>query len=151
MGSNIEAGIGPVNTIILYFLSGFGGILFSMDVHPNAHGVGASTAIFGLVGFYFSYLFTDWSRMGRIRTGQRIGILIYVSVTLLLNSPFLQLDPHIDNMGHLGGFITGALVGFAISEQYDAQARAGNRAPDRYTEEEYNNKSACCCFFWRFF
>ena len=54
--------------------------------------------------------------MGRLRNGQRIGILIYVTVTVIMNSPFMAMDPHIDNIGHAGGFITGALVGFAISE-----------------------------------
>ena len=116
MGSNIESGIGVVRMVILYWLSGLGGIMLSMCVRPSSHGVGASTAIFGLVGFYFSYLFTNWGYMGRFRTGQRIGVLIYVSIMLLLNSGLLGSDAHVDNFGHLGGFITGALVGFAISE-----------------------------------
>ena len=69
MGSGIEYGLGPVRILILYWLSGLGGILLSMCVNPTAHGVGASTAIFGLVGFYFSYLFTNFTYMGRMRAG----------------------------------------------------------------------------------
>jgi membrane associated rhomboid family serine protease len=53
MGTGIENGIGLLNIIVLYWLCGLGGILLSMNVRPNTHGVGASTAIFGLVGFYF--------------------------------------------------------------------------------------------------
>lgn len=70
---------------------------------------------------------------------------------LILNSPLVPGDAKTDNIGHLGGFITGTFVGFAISEQYDADARAAERVPDRYTRQEYESKSACCCFFWRFF
>ena len=116
MGSGIEWGLGVWRTIILYWGSGLGGILLSMCVHPTAHGVGASTAIFGLVGFYFSYLFTNFNYMGRKGDGQRWGILVYTVIMLLMNSPFLPADPRVDNVGHLGGFITGTFIGFAISE-----------------------------------
>jgi membrane associated rhomboid family serine protease len=60
MGSGIEYGLGFWRMFFLYIISGFGGITFSMVVRPNAHGVGASTAVFGLVGFFISYLFTNW-------------------------------------------------------------------------------------------
>jgi membrane associated rhomboid family serine protease len=116
MGTGIENGIGLLNIIVLYWLCGLGGILLSMNVRPNTHGVGASTAIFGLVGFYFSYIFSYWFYMGRVRCGQRIFLVIYVFLLVLLNSPLMQSDPHTDNIGHLGGFITGILVGFAITE-----------------------------------
>lgn len=151
MGSGIEYGLGPWRTIILYWLSGLGGILLSMCVHPVAHGVGASTAIFGLVGFYFSYLFTNFNYMGRTSNGQRWGILVYTLIMLLMNTPLLPGDARTDTIGHLGGFVTGTFVGFAISEQYDADARAAERVPDKYTREEYEDKSECCCFFRRFY
>jgi membrane associated rhomboid family serine protease len=43
-------------------------------------------------------------------------LIVYVSILVILNSPLMQNDPHTDNIGHLGGFITGILVGFAITE-----------------------------------
>ena len=55
-------------------------------------------------------------------------------------------DPHVDGLGHLGGMITGGIVGFAISEQYDADAIAAERTPDRFTDEEYKARSGCCSF-----
>merc|ERR1712216_322658 len=71
----------------------------------------------------------------------------------LLNSPIVPGDPRVDVVGHLGGFLTGTFVGFAITEQYDADAREAEpeRVPDRFTREEYEAKSECCCFFRRFF
>lgn len=148
MGTGIEDGIGVVRMIILYFLGGLGGILFSMDVRPYTHGVGASTAIFGLVGFYIAYIFSNFFYMGRKRSGQRIFLIFYCSFMILLN---LNLGPHsdshVDNWGHLGGLITGILVGFSLTEFYDLEARNKERPPDRFTREEYEKKSACCAFF----
>ena len=55
MGSGIESGIGFGRMAFLYIITGLGGITLSMVVRPNAHGVGASTAVFGLVGYLVSY------------------------------------------------------------------------------------------------
>jgi len=135
MGTGIEDGIGAVRMIILYFLGGLGGILFSMDVRPYTHGVGASTAIFGLVGFYIAYIFTNFWYMGRRRAGQRIALIVYTSLMVLMNLNIgPHSDSHVDNWGHLGGLITGLLVGLALSEIYDLQARLKDRTPDRFTQ-----------------
>jgi len=56
-------------------------------------------------------------------------------------------DSHVDNWGHLGGLITGTLVGFSMTEFYDLEARNKERTPDRYTRAEYEKKSACCVVF----
>lgn len=53
-------------------------------------------------------------------------------------------DSHVDNFGHLGGFITGFFAGFAIAELFDCRARSRNETPDRFTEEEYKDMSSCC-------
>jgi membrane associated rhomboid family serine protease len=65
MGSGIEYGIHTVRMAFLYIICGIGGITLSMCVRPSAKGVGASTAVFGLVGFYVAYIFTHWRDMGR--------------------------------------------------------------------------------------
>ena len=69
MGTGIEAGIGFIRMMVLYFLSGLGGILLSMDARPYVHSVGASTAIYGLVGFYIAYILTHFTYMVRKRYG----------------------------------------------------------------------------------
>ena len=65
MGSGIEFGIGAWKMAFLYMLSGFGGNLLSSCLNPGAYGVGASTSVFGLVGFYIAYLSTNWQFMCR--------------------------------------------------------------------------------------
>jgi|TARA_B110000238_G_C16068958_1_gene414044 membrane associated rhomboid family serine protease len=64
MGSNIENGISTKYMAFLYIISGFGGNLLSSVLNPTSYGVGASTAVFGLVGYYFQYIFTAWDFMG---------------------------------------------------------------------------------------
>ena len=51
LGVGIEYGIGVGYMILLYFSAGVGGNLLSGVCNPDAGGVGASTAVFGLVGF----------------------------------------------------------------------------------------------------
>lgn len=65
MGSNIEGGIGPWYMLFLYLLAGIGGNLLSAVLHPASYGVGCSTSVFGLVGYYIAYIWTDWDAMGR--------------------------------------------------------------------------------------
>ena len=48
LGFMLESVIGPTRVAILYFGSGFGGILFSSLLSDNKS-VGASTAIFGIL------------------------------------------------------------------------------------------------------
>jgi len=54
IGSGLENGLGWWKLFCLYFVSSFGGILFSSVINPLTYSVGASTAIFGLIGYYVS-------------------------------------------------------------------------------------------------
>ena len=57
IGSGLENGLGSWKLCTLYFVSSFGGVLFSCVFNPLAYSVGASTAIFGLIGYYVSEFF----------------------------------------------------------------------------------------------
>lgn len=48
LGFRLEPTVGTKKTILVYVISGIGGILFSSLVSPDTIAVGASTAIFGL-------------------------------------------------------------------------------------------------------
>lgn len=54
IGSGLENGLGWWKLLTLYFVSSFGGIVFSSVINPLSYSVGASTAIFGLIGYYVS-------------------------------------------------------------------------------------------------
>ena len=69
LGVGIENSLGFGYMTVLYFSSAIGGNLLSGIMSPKAIGVGASTADFGLVGFYISYFITNFGYMGRKRPG----------------------------------------------------------------------------------
>lgn len=64
-GSGIENVIGPLRMAFLYLTSQIG-VLLAMTVNPKYYGVGASCAGFGLIGFLFAYVFSNWSYMSRV-------------------------------------------------------------------------------------
>lgn len=114
-GSGIEAGIGFWRMAFLYIVTEIGGVLLAITFHPEAYGVGASCAGYGLLGFYLSYLFTNFGFMGRMYPGQRWWMLIVVVFFYAMNQG-MSLNWQSSNIGHLGGFITGIFCGFTISE-----------------------------------
>ena len=146
LGVGIENGIGFAYMAVLYLSTGIGGNLLSAIISPEQFGVGASTADFGLVGFYVAYLITNSCYMYRVRWGQLFWVggvsLILIITNLNIGS---DSDSHVDNWGHLGGFITGIFAGLAITEWFDARARSQNRAPDRFEEEWYDEQAPSCC------
>ena len=88
--------------------------------------------------------------MGRKRAGQRWFLITLTSLLILMNlNQGPNSDTHVDNWGHLGGLITGILAGLALTEKFDYDARSADRAPDRFTEEDYKDQSGCRkIFIW---
>ena len=123
IGSGLENGLGCWKLASLYFTSSFGGILFSCVFNPMAFSVGASTAIFGLIGYYIAYLCIEWNRLGESNQMQRFTLIIFILIILLFNIQIGVTEANVDNIGHLGGLIVGIIMGFAISENDDRRDR----------------------------
>ena len=69
-GANLEGCIGWMYTTIIYFSTAVSGVLLNSLVDDSL-GVGASTAIYGLIGAYLGFVFLNWSyfeRLGNVRT-----------------------------------------------------------------------------------
>lgn len=61
MGSMLEGnGLGFKRFACFYLLSGVGGILFS-SLTSDSMAVGASTCIFGLIGYYITFMILRWN------------------------------------------------------------------------------------------
>ncbi|CAN6712880.1 unnamed protein product [Malus baccata var. baccata] len=92
---------------IIYLLSGFGGsILSALFIQSNNISVGASGALFGLLGAMLSELITNWS----IYTNKAAALLTLV-VIIAINLA-VGILPRVGNFAHIGGFLTGFLLGF---------------------------------------
>ncbi|KAG6479704.1 hypothetical protein ZIOFF_063174 [Zingiber officinale] len=95
--------IGP-----LYVISGIGGsVLSALFVQSNIS-VGASGALLGLLGAMLSELITNWTIYAN-KCSAMTALIVIVAINLALG-----ILPHVDNFAHIGGFVTGFLLGFVL-------------------------------------
>ena len=107
IGSQIESFLGKTKYIIIYFFSGIMGSLFSMIFGGSTPSIGASGAIFGLMGalLYFGYYYRVY--LGNVLKSQIIPLILF---NLVLGF----LLPGVDNFGHIGGLLGGILITRAL-------------------------------------
>lgn len=104
VGAPLEAELGKVRFVMLYLTSAFGGAIGSyLFSDPYQRAVGASGAIFGLMGAYFV--------IARRRRWDSSAILGLIIINLLIGFASASIDWR----AHLGGLITGGLVGTAMT------------------------------------
>lgn len=114
LGSVIEAFIGSWRAGVLYLVSNCLGGLFSCVVH-NAPGVGASVAIFGILGAYFGFMLVNWNYLDEVMGPRnKFCNLIFMLMIVILNISYGFNNKMIDNYGHLGGLIYGFLTIFLL-------------------------------------
>jgi membrane associated rhomboid family serine protease len=102
LGNMLEPAIGSVRFALVYFVSLFAGSLGALIVSPDTLTVGASGAVFGLMGAAAVEL--SARGINPMETG--IGGLI------IFNLLFSFVFSGISIGGHIGGLIGGALTGF---------------------------------------
>ena len=90
---------------IVFLLSALGGGVLSLIFMPDGTSVGASGGIVGLIGYLAIYSFR---RRQFISPEFRKNILINIGFMLVFGLVLYQV---IDNFGHIGGLITGAIYG----------------------------------------
>jgi membrane associated rhomboid family serine protease len=111
LGPVLESYLGRVRFAVLFFLSGVGGVV-ALDFLSNSSAVGASGAIFGLLGA----LILLYRRLGYNPTQ-----LIVIGVVNLLYGFW---DPAVAWQAHLGGLIVGLAVGAMLLRTRGVRRRA---------------------------
>ena len=111
LGSRLEPTVGLWRTIVVYEVSGFGGVLFSALVSDSI-AVGASTCLFGLLASMIVWVIMNWSRLPD--SPYKIFALVWLIMMLIFNIMMGVSSEHIDNWGHFGGMITGAGLALAL-------------------------------------
>lgn len=106
IGTQLETFIGKKKFVIVYFISMITGSLLSC-VMSNSWSVGASGAIFGLIGslIYFGYHYRIY--LGSVIKSQIVPLLI-------LNLGIGFIIPNIDVSAHIGGLVGGLLSTMAV-------------------------------------
>ncbi|KAF8061206.1 hypothetical protein N665_1211s0006 [Sinapis alba] len=110
IGMRLEQEFGFLRIGALYVISGLGGSIMSCltDSRGERVSVGASGALFGLLGAMLSELITNWTIYENKCTSLMTLILI---IALNLSVGFL---PRVDNSAHCGGFLAGFFLGFVL-------------------------------------
>lgn len=104
LGPLIEEAFGARRLFVLYTLSGISGFAASTWFSQSGIvSIGASGAIYGLLGFAVVY--------GRFRAGAGARALADQLTQWLLYGALMFFIPGIDNLAHLGGLIPGAILG----------------------------------------
>jgi membrane associated rhomboid family serine protease len=103
LGSAVEGAIGHLRFLLLYLGSGLAGSAGALVWSPHQPTVGASGAIFGMLG---AGLILEWRATGRLVGGFAVMLLVNLAFTFGFSS-FISVG------GHVGGLI-GGLIGTAI-------------------------------------
>jgi len=103
-GSILEQVIGRWRFLLLYLVSGIAGAAGALFWSPNAATVGASGAIFGVLGALFVL-----ERRGHLATGGQIAALIVINLVFTF-----ALSSFISVGGHVGGLVGGLVLTLAF-------------------------------------
>jgi rhomboid protease GluP len=114
LGRDIEAFYSPLWFTAIYFVSGLAGNLAWYLLGSDVPSVGASGAIFGLIGAEVAYFVRNRQLFGAFGR-QRLGNL---AVLIGINLVFGFTIPNINNYAHLGGLAAGFLLGLALAPGY---------------------------------
>jgi membrane associated rhomboid family serine protease len=104
IGGPLEAAIGHWRFLVIYGVAGLAGSAGALVATPQAVTVGASGAIFGLLG---AMLVIQWQQTGTIAGPALTLVLINLAITFAV--------PNISYGGHIGGLIGGALATLALT------------------------------------
>jgi rhomboid protease GluP len=116
LGPLVEAWLGGLRLLVIYFASGVAGSLTSVLWRgfqgERGLSAGASGAIFGILGALIAFLVR---RHARLRPEAR-ALLLQFLLWAGINVVFGFTNPGIDNAAHLGGFAAGLLLGSFMGE-----------------------------------
>lgn len=126
---------------IVFLLAALGGGVLSLIFVPDGISVGASGGIVGLIGYLAVYAFR---RRQFISAEFRKNLLINIGFILVFGLVLFQV---IDNFGHIGGLITGAVYGFfqIPSDEHVDPRRVGD-AVELVGIAAVGVYVAACCF-----
>ena len=120
-GMHLEPLIGKTRLAAAYLVTGVCAGIMSLAFHGHSVGVGASGAIFGLYGVFLALLTTGHIERNARRTMLRV-LLLFVVYNLGMG-----MQGNTDNAAHIGGLLSGALIGYLfypfIKKQRSVQKR----------------------------
>lgn len=126
LGIFLERLFGHLRFLLIYLVTGVIATIASFYFAPQEISVGASGAIFGLVGAYA--LFVLVHRQAFPRGG--IPALFWLLIVVALNLGIGLFVSNVDNYAHVGGLLSGGLLGWIFTPFY--RLSANNTLTDRH-------------------
>lgn len=114
LGVILERVMGHARFLLVYILTGVISIITSFVFSPQEISVGASGAIFGIVGAYTMFVLLH----RRAFRGGGIPSLIWIVLVIGVNLGIGFVIPNVDNFAHLGGLLSGCLLGWLFVPLY---------------------------------
>ena len=114
LGVFLERLVGHIRFLLIYVTTGIVSIIASFYFMPQEISVGASGAIFGLVGAYS--VFVLMHRRAFRKGG--IPALLWLIIVIVGNLSIGFFVPNVDNYAHLGGLLSGCLLGWWFTPLY---------------------------------
>ncbi len=115
LGIFLERLVGHLRFLLIYLLTGIISIIASFYFVPQEISVGASGAIFGLVGAYSVFVL----RHRRAFRNNGIPALLWLVLIIGVNLSIGLFVPNVDNYAHLGGLLSGCLLGWWFMPLYE--------------------------------
>jgi membrane associated rhomboid family serine protease len=126
LGKLAESLYGVWTYAIVYLICGIGASLTSAAWHPYTPSVGASGAIFGLAGALLAgFKLGEFSVPRAELSGALRSLGVFVVFSLISGAVFSGV---VDNSAHIGGLITGLIVGALIALLAPKREDAARRA-----------------------
>lgn len=111
MGLDVEKQIGTVRYAFIYIISGISGNLLGLNFAQNGvSSTGASGALFGTIAVNLLIFLLHRDKT----TVKYYGVMILILISEVVICFVLGLLPGLDNFCHIGGFVSGLLLGLAI-------------------------------------
>ncbi len=121
--------VGPYGMVAVYLITGIAGnllsmasnVVFTLRTHDPGYlmqvGAGASGAVFGIAGILIVLLSNrrlpfPWEELRRLRS--MVVKFALINLVIGLSTIFVNVGIRIDNMAHIGGFVSGLALGVPL-------------------------------------
>jgi rhomboid protease GluP len=112
IGPRIERPLGYDLFLVVYLYSGVAGVAASFVMTPD-NSLGASGAIFGLIGSLAVFLYRHSRLFGSIGRSMLYNVIFIIVINLAISNL-----PGIDIWGHIGGLAAGVLITWVLGPVY---------------------------------
>lgn len=149
VGSLLERLYGGSRFLILYLISAIGGSLATLYFVRDAPSVGASGAIFGLMGALVALGLRHKDQLPRRRNQVfALGLLPFIAFDIFLGF----VIPHINNAAHIGGLAVGFTAGLILTPGINTNRERNPKAIQALASGLTGMVLACSALaIWHFF